>query len=72
MIVPIAIEDRSERSMLPLLRHVGHTARYEIPPRPVPLRECLDAHAPTLQGLLAAAWRSVRRLGCQPSLRWLR
>jgi hypothetical protein len=62
MIVRIEVEDCSEISMFPLLRHIGHTSRYEIPPRPIALREPLDAGA--LQGLLAAAWRHVRPSEC--------
>jgi hypothetical protein len=54
--------------MFALLRHVGHTSRYEIPPRPAALREHPDRDARALQGpertalpgLLAAAWRWVQ------------
>jgi hypothetical protein len=54
--------------MFALLRHVGHTSRYEIPPRPAALREHLDTDATALPdtdgravpGPLAAAWRWVQ------------
>jgi hypothetical protein len=45
--------------MFPLLRHIGRSSRSEIPPRPVVLREHIDAVATGLQELVAAAWRCV-------------
>jgi hypothetical protein len=45
--------------MFPLLRHIGQSSRYQIPPRPIVLREHIDAVATGLQKLVAAAWRCV-------------
>ena len=45
--------------MFPLLRHIGQSSRYEIPPRPIILREHIGAVVTGLQRLLAAAWRCV-------------
>jgi hypothetical protein len=59
MIVEFEVEDCLEVLMFPLLRHIGQTSRYEIPPRPISLREPLGADATEPQGLLATAWRCV-------------
>jgi hypothetical protein len=45
--------------MFPLLRHIGQYSRYEIPPRPIVLREHIDAVATGLQKLVAGAWRCI-------------
>ncbi len=45
--------------MFALLRHVGHTSRYDLPPRPTALRQHLDAHATASQEHLAEASRDV-------------
>jgi hypothetical protein len=49
--------------MFALLRHIGQTSRYEIPPRPAALCACLDPNAIALRGHLADAWRHVSSFG---------
>jgi len=49
--------------MFALLRHVGHTSRYELPPRPSALHARRNAPATTLQAHLAEAQRHVPSFG---------
>jgi hypothetical protein len=49
--------------MFALLRRIGHTARYELPPRPAALCQPCDLDAAALQWRRAAAWRHVPGFG---------
>jgi hypothetical protein len=49
--------------MFALLRHIGQTSRYEIPPRPSAPGHCLEAAAIALEGRLAKASRHVGSFG---------
>jgi hypothetical protein len=46
-------------TMFALLRQIGHSARYELPPRPAALCQPCDLDAAALQWRRAAAWRHV-------------
>ena len=73
-----AVIDWGKSTMFALLRHIGHTSRYEIPPRPAALRAHLDTDArvlvetdgTALPGLLTAAWRWIQALRNQTSSIW--
>jgi hypothetical protein len=56
--------------MFGLLRHIGHTSRYEIPPRPAALRAHLHTDVTPLQELRAALWRCRRTIWDQKSSIW--
>jgi hypothetical protein len=71
MIVRIdAVIDWRKSTMFALLRHIGHTSRYEIPPRPAALRARLHTDGIALQELLTAVWRCVHITWNQKSSVW--